>query len=109
MRPFTKTPIFSAPALSLRWLADLIKTLMATFRDISEMPLNKSSQVSVADTGTADTEFTVSHYLGRIPEGYLLTCTDKAASVYESGTAWTATTIYLKCSAANAKIDLLVF
>ncbi|KKM18803.1 hypothetical protein LCGC14_1662060, partial [marine sediment metagenome] len=28
--------------------------------------------------------------------------------VYDSGTTWTATTIYLKCSAANAAVTLFV-
>ena len=62
--------------------------------------------VEIADTGTADTEFTVSHDLNRIPVYYLVVYSDKACSVYDSGTAWTDSEIYLKCDAANVNIKL---
>jgi len=62
----------------------------------------------VSDTGAADTEFSVSHTLGAIPIGFLVTNIDKGGVVYDSGTAWTSTTIYLKCSAANAEVTLFL-
>ncbi len=65
--------------------------------------------VVVADTGTADTEFTVTHTLKRVPAGYIIVSIDKAGVVYKTGTAWTTAAIYLKCSAANAVVSVLVF
>ena len=109
MRPFIKTLMFGTPVLTVEWLASLVRTLATAFRDISEMPFNRSSEVTVADTGTADVEFSANHYLGRVPAGFLVTKTNKAAVVYNSGTAWNTTTIYLKCNAANANVTLRVF
>lgn len=68
-----------------------------------------SAKVTVADTGTANTEFTIAHGLKRIPIGYLVITIDKAGIVYASGTAWTAVNMYLKCSAANCNITVIIF
>jgi hypothetical protein len=65
--------------------------------------------LSVADSGNADTEFTVAHTLKRVPVGYIVIKINKAAAVYDSGTAWTATDIYLKANAANCALTILVF
>lgn len=65
--------------------------------------------VVVADTGAANTEFTVAHSLKRIPTGYLVIRRDKAGVVYDSGTAFTVSNIYLKCSTANTAITVIVF
>jgi hypothetical protein len=62
----------------------------------------------VADTGSADTEFSISHQLGTVPIGFLVLNIDAGGVVYDSGTAWTDTTIYLKCSAANAAVKLFL-
>lgn len=64
---------------------------------------------AVADTGTVDTEFAVAHGLGRTPVGFLVANKDQPADVYDSGTAWDGTNIYLKCSAANAALLLIIF
>lgn len=87
----------------------LLQALDLAFRRIAAMPFNRSELLSTADTGTADTEFTITHPLGRIPAGFLVTRIDKAGTVYDSGTPWTNTTIYLKCSAASAVVTLRVF
>jgi hypothetical protein len=63
---------------------------------------------SVTDTGNADTEFAVAHTLKRVPTGFILINSDKACAVYDSGTSWTTTNIYLKCDAANAAIKLII-
>lgn len=65
--------------------------------------------VTVSDTGLADTEFDVAHTLRRIPAGFIIVNRDAACIVYDSGSAWTSTTIYLKCNTANANIKVLVF
>lgn len=65
--------------------------------------------VTVADTGGANTEFTVAHSLKRIPTGYLVIRRDKGGVIYDSGTTFTVANIYLKCSVANAAITVLIF
>lgn len=63
---------------------------------------------TVSDTGTINTEFSFTHNLGTVPTGYLITKINKAGAIYESGTTWTSTTIYLKCSVANATVTLFL-
>jgi hypothetical protein len=66
------------------------------------------TQIHMADTGEADTEFTVVHGLGSVPS-YFLWNLDKAGTVYASRRSeWTELFMYLKCSAANAELYLLV-
>lgn len=62
--------------------------------------------VTVADTGSANTEFIVPHRLGVVPTGWSVVSQDKATSVYLSGTAPTATNLYLKASTANVALIL---
>lgn len=64
---------------------------------------------SVADTGVADTEFSYTHSLKRVPAGFIVINISKGGVVYDSGTAWTATTIYLKCTQASTVVKLLIF
>ena len=62
----------------------------------------------VSDTGLVDTEFTVAHTLGVIPTTFLVMDINKGGVVYDSGTAWTSTTAYFKCSVANANVTLFL-
>lgn len=64
---------------------------------------------TIADSGVANAENTITHGLKRVPSGYIVLKIDKAGVLYDSGTAFTDTAIYLKCSAANCAITLLVF
>ena len=63
---------------------------------------------TVSDTGNADTEFEVAHTISRVPNGFIIIYINKAGIVYDSGTPWTSSKIYLKCSQANATLKLLV-
>lgn len=92
-----------------KWATALSKALDSAFVKLVTMPMNRSEVLAVADTGNADTEFNVSHGLRKIPRGFICVNTDKAAILYDSGTAWTTTKIYLKCNAANAAVSILVF
>jgi len=65
--------------------------------------------VTYTSNGTPDTEDTLAHGLGRTPTGYLVYGMDKAAIVYDGGTAFTATNLYLKCNVATAAVRLIVF
>lgn len=91
------------------WADKLVRMLDDLIKKIAAIPFNRSESLNVADTGSADTEFSTTHHIGRVPAGFILTKSDKAACVYDSGTAWTTTTIYLKCNSANAAITISVF
>lgn len=64
--------------------------------------------ITVADTGGANTDFTVTHNLGRVPEGWLVIKQDKATSIYVGSVAWTETQITLKSSTANVALTLFI-
>lgn len=93
------------------WADKLTFFLDTTVRKIASIPFNQSESVDVADTGGVGVEFTVTHHLGRVPNGYIVTKKDKAVDVFTStgGTDWTTTAIYLKASIANAAITVTVF
>lgn len=91
------------------WADKLQQMLDTTFRKVADIPYNQAESLTVADTGNANTEFSVTHHLGRSPNGYIITKSDKACGVYDSGTTWTTTTIYLKCDTANVALSLSVF
>ena len=61
-------------------------------------------------SATPDAENTIGHGIGAVPIGYIILGQDKAGSLYQlaaTGTAWTSTNIYLKCSVAS--VTFLVF
>lgn len=65
--------------------------------------------VAVPDSGTANTSFTVTHNLGKIPIGYIANI-DRSGNVYDyNKSTWTATTMTLKCTAANAVLSIVIF
>lgn len=92
-----------------RFAKQLVQLLDEVNRKIARISFNQSESLSVADTGDADTEFSITTHSGRVSSGFILTKSDKACAIYDSGTEWTTTTIYLKCNVANAAITLTVF
>lgn len=76
--------------------------------EIVSSALDGNRFVDVTTAG-ADTEFAVKHGLGRVPVGYIPIGQNKAGGFYNSTTAWTAESIYLKCDVATMTVRLLVF
>lgn len=56
----------------------------------------------------ANTDFTIDHKLGRIPQGWILINIDKAAILYKGITAWTKSQIFLRCNTASTHVRLFV-
>lgn len=65
--------------------------------------------LSYTSNASPDTEDTVAHSLGRAPSYFVVISKDKAGDFYKSGTAWTSSNIYLKCSVASVAASILVF
>ena len=66
--------------------------------------------VAYVSNGTANTEDTVTHNLGRTPVGIWVGIPDKSAVIYaDNEAAWTSTTIRLKASATTVTVNILVF
>ena len=62
-------------------------------------------------SGTPDAENTIAHGLGATPIGYIICGQDKAGSLYnleDTGTAWTASNIFLKCDVATVKFRIFL-
>lgn len=67
--------------------------------------------ITITTNGTANTESTFTHSMGSIPVGYIVVWQDKAGSLYQgpsTGTAWTTTSISLKCSVASVMFKLFL-
>lgn len=65
----------------------------------------KGAWRTIVTPGVADTEFTLTHNLGQIPNGILVVSVDKAAIVYASRkTSWTGTQMFLKCNVASVTL-----
>lgn len=72
------------------------------------MNLDASWLVYVSNV-VADTEDTVNHFLGRVPNFVLLGTPDKDAAVYRTATDPTTTQIFLAASAVTVTINILLF
>lgn len=65
--------------------------------------------VSYTTNAAPNTQDTVAHTLGKVPTRYIVVSKDKAADVYNGGTAFTKTNLYLKCTVASAALTLMIF
>lgn len=67
--------------------------------------------LTITTNGTPDTESTFTHTVGSIPIGYIIIGQSKAGVLYQlstTGTAWTASTISLKCTVASVVFNLFL-
>lgn len=67
------------------------------------------ASISFTSSGTPDAENTVTHDLGKVPEGFIVYDIDKGATVYRGPTSWTKTNIYLRCNTATTAIKAWLF
>jgi hypothetical protein len=59
--------------------------------------------------GAANTDFTITHQLGFVPDSILTQDTDNGGVLYRSpATAWTKTTVTLRCTTASANYKVRV-
>jgi hypothetical protein len=71
------------------------------------------SEVSITNTGSANTDFTVTHNLGRTPKFYIPRVTTNLSAIgsvsfYDGSVAWNSISITLKCTVANIVVNFLV-
>ena len=57
---------------------------------------------------TPDTEDTIAHTIGAIPQGYIVVSQSLAGSLYLGTTAWTATNVYFRCSVASVAVKVFL-
>lgn len=84
---------------------------VSTQTDPGQYTGNMSGQwVNVQSPVTPNTQFSVSHTLGRIPSMYFYNV-DQAAIVYQlpnTGSPWTTTKVFLKCNVASVNIRIFL-
>ena len=59
--------------------------------------------------GTANTEDTLTHTLGRTPLEMWVGMPDKAATIYRGSGTWSSTQVFLRATATTVTVDLLLF
>lgn len=64
--------------------------------------------ITYTTNATPNTEDTVAHALGSVPIGYIVVRQNKAASLYDSGTVWTSSSLFLKCSVASVLVTVFL-
>lgn len=67
--------------------------------------------LTITTSATPNAESTFTHTMGAIPVGYIIIGQDKAGSLYQlssTGTAWTSSSISLKCSVASITFKLFL-
>lgn len=67
------------------------------------------SFVTVTTHATANTEFAVTHNLGKVPTRYVVVGQNAAGSVYDGTTENTKTTFYLKSNVSAKSFRLMFF
>jgi len=65
--------------------------------------------VTYTTNATANTQDTIPHGLPYVPRGYLVINKGAAVDLYDGGTAWNVTNLYLKATVANVPVTLIVF
>lgn len=72
---------------------------------------NLKGQFFTVTTPGANTEFSITHSLGAVPTAVFTAWISNGGSIYQgptTGTAWTTTTVYLKCTTAAATISVFI-
>jgi len=110
-----KNPTVDAPDTFKGTLRRLYETLAKTvngqisFGDGTHRENIDGNWVSVTTPGTANTDFTVNHALGRVPVGYIVVDKAAAVDVYTGSVGATKTQLTLRATVINVAIQLFIF
>jgi hypothetical protein len=96
--------------LSVTDITKSVKQVLLALRRRLTFDDNFQCQIlEIADTGAAATPFLVVHKLGKVPIGYIANLDLHGTIRDVNRVGWTTTQMQLECSAANAKVYLIVF
>lgn len=68
----------------------------------------QGKMIEIADSGVANSSITINHNLGYIPKFYDVKYASLATQVFDFGTAWTKTQIFLASTTAHTKLRIFV-
>src|SRR5215469_2619310 len=104
----------NTPTNITRWserLARVLNTNVSYGSTMSNADKDRNIDCSKA-TGTtpgfANTDFTIQHSLGRIPNTIVGQDTNNGGLLYRGSVAWTKTSITLRCTTASAAYNVIV-
>jgi hypothetical protein len=60
-------------------------------------------------SGTPNSNEAITHNLGYVPTGFLVTSQSNAGVIYSGSSAWTATSIFLSSTVASTVATIIVF
>ena len=66
-------------------------------------------EISITTNATPGVETAIAHGLKRVPSGYWVVKRNKAAHIYDGGTAWTSENIYVRSDVATVTARIIVF
>lgn len=95
LKPFTIKD-FSEPGI-----ADRINTYLDEIREAVMSRLDFQQSFTIHAAKVAGNEFRILHNLGYIPNNFLIISKNGAGEFYPSGSAWTTTAAYFKCTTAS--------
>jgi hypothetical protein len=95
-----------------RFVEDLFKLTLrnisfGTFVDGEDQNI-AGKMIEIADSGVANSSITLTHNLGYVPKFYDVKYMSLATQVFDFGTAWTKTQIFLASSTAHTKLRVFV-
>lgn len=65
--------------------------------------------LNLVTPATANSQFSIAHSLGYVPIGFHVVNKNTSCDLYASGTAWTSSEVFLKCTVASATVNLFIF
>jgi len=68
----------------------------------------QGKMIEIADSGAANSSITVTHNLGYIPKFYDVKYSSHATQIFDFGSTWTKTKIFLASSTAHTKLRIFV-
>lgn len=90
------------------FLADEFRLIRKALNNISILNMSAHYQTGITTPGVANTQFTITHNLGRIPK-IVIWDVDQAAIIYDDArNTWTDSVLYLKCNVATVGLTVLV-
>ena len=68
----------------------------------------QGTMIEITDSGVANSSITINHNLGYIPKFYDVKYLSASSTIFDFGTAWTKTQIFLASSIAHIKFRIFV-
>lgn len=90
-------------------LGHLLNIYLDKIREAIESKIDSQQSFVVKSPPVAGNEFRVFHDLGYIPNNFLIVSRSGAGEIYPSGTAWTQTLAFFKCTTVKLALKVAIW